>query len=438
MNNQPHIYCIGIGGVGMVWIADYCLKQGWKVSGSDINESAATRRLQAAGAQIHYGCDPAAIPDDVTEVVVNSAITESSPSYPELQEVQGRKLPVQKRAVWVGKLTRKYHTIAVAGTHGKTTTTAMIGWILDKAGLDPTVFVGGSVAAWSGATRIGESNYLVLEADEYDRSFHQFMADDAILLNIDPDHLDYYTGGIEEIEHSFRRFLRNLPVRRGLVVGYGRDARIRKVCRGFSYKFRWYDEDHLWPGLKLQFPGLHNALNATAAARIAHELGVSNEDIKAALASFPGVGRRLEYIGKWGQAEIYDDYAHHPKEIAATLQGLREKFSDQHITVVFQPHQKSRTKNLLEEFSRAFDRNAPDRLILAPIYEVAGREEEVEVSNQDIAQGIAKNSPKSMEVIVPANNEELEGAVKEANQQKGILVVMGAGSIRSFLERWMV
>lgn len=433
----PHVYFIGIGGVGMAWLADYCMHQGWQVSGSDIGANPITERLLPAGANIHYGVDPKAIPEGVTEVVINSAITPSSLSYPELEEVLRRKLPVSKRAVWAGKITRQKFTIAVAGTHGKSTTTAMIGWILEKAGLDPTVFVGGSLKEWGNATRIGMSEYLVIEADEFDRSFHQFSPQIAVVLNIDADHLDYYSGGMAEIEHSFKRFLRNLPQKTGIMVGYGKDAHIRKAARGFSYKFRWYDEQHLWPGVSLQFPGKHYLLNATAAARVAHELGISQAVIKEALATFPGVGRRFEKLGTWNQVTVYDDYAHHPKEIAAMLQGIRERFPKEKFTLVFQPHQKSRTKLLLAEFGRCFDTHHPDRLILAPIYQVEGREEVMEISSQDIAQEIAKKPVKGMEVEVAPTNEQLKDLVKAATGQSGILVSMGAGSIRSLMEGWM-
>lgn len=431
------MYCIGIGGVGMAWIADYALAKGWKLSGSDMVETAVTRSYVERGADIHYGSQPENIPGDITEVVINSAITETAPSYPELLEVQGRGLPVRKRAEWIGRLTKSHRTLAVSGTHGKTTTTAMLGWILEVAGLKPTVFVGGTLAAWGRTTLIGYSDWLVLEADEFDRSFHQFKAEMAIILNIDSDHLDYYKGGLAEIEHSFRRFLRNLPAKRGLVTAYGRNASIRKVCKGFSYRFRWYDEQHIWPGLKLLIPGKHNLLNATAAARIAHEIGISNKDIQEALATFPGVGRRFEHLGTWNKVQAYDDYAHHPKEIAATLQAFRERYPADRMTLVFQPHQKSRTRLLLEDFGRCFDANSPDELILAPIYEVAGREEADTISSQDIADHIMAKDTKNMKVTVATTNDELAQLVKNASSQPGILVSMGAGSIRGLMEGWM-
>ena len=434
--STPHLYLIGIGGVGMLWIADLALSRGWQVSGSDLVSSPGTQRLQAAGATIHYGVDPTAIPADVTEAVINSAITPSSPSYPELAELERRKIPYVKRAVWLGKITRQMTTIAVCGAHGKTTTTAMIGWILEKAGLDPTVFVGGTVNLWGG-TRIGKSQYLVIEADEYDRSFHQFTPQMAVVLNIDLDHEDYYTGGIAEIEHSYRRFLRNLPTKTGLVVGYGKDGRIRKVCRGFSYRFRWYDEEHLWPGLRLPVPGKHLELNATAAARIAHELGVSQEVIKEALATFPGVGRRFEHLGVWEGVEVYDDYAHHPQELAATLSTLAKKFPGKKTTLIFQPHQKARTKNLLKEFGRAFDESPPSRLILAPIYQVAGREEDIAVTSGDVASEIKKKLPAGLQLEVAEDESQLEQLAREAAKNSEVLVVAGAGSIRRFLENWM-
>ncbi|MBU6389007.1 UDP-N-acetylmuramate--L-alanine ligase [Patescibacteria group bacterium] len=433
---MKHLYLIGVGGVGMAWVADYALRQGWRVSGSDITETALTRRLQGAGAQIYYGSDPTRIPADITEVVINSAITPSSPSYPEVAEAERRGLKIEKRAEWVGKITRQKFTIAVAGTHGKTTTTAMIGWILEKAGLDPTVFVGGQLAEWGNATRIGSGEYLVVEADEFDRSFHRFYPKIAVVLNIDPDHLDYYPGGITEIEHAFKRFLRNLPARTGLVVGYGKDSHIRKIARGFSYKFRWYDESRVWPGLTLRIPGRHNLLNATTAARVAHELGVPQKSIKEALATFPGVGRRFEYLGTWNRVELYDDYGHHPREVAATLQAAAEKFSGQRLTVVFQPHQKARTFHLLKEFGRCFDQHPPDELILAPIYQVAGREEGIAVSSGDIATEIAKNRPAGMVVTVVADNRELKQVVRAASHQSGNLLIMGAGDIRALVDGW--
>jgi len=420
----------------MLCLADWALAHGYTVSGSDGVSSPATERLAADGVKVHYGSDPAAIPSDVTEAVITSAITPGSPSYAELEELERRGIPITKRAVWTGKITRQMRTIAVSGTHGKTTTTAMIGWILDKAGLDPTVFVGGSLAAWGERTRLGKGPWLVLEADEFDRSFHQFKPEIAVILNIEADHLDYYTKGLPEIVHSFRRFLRNLPHRTGMVVAYGKDKQIRMASKGFAYKFRWYDETTLWPGLTLSVPGTHNLLNATAAARVAHELGVDAETIKEALATFPGVGRRFESCGQFDKAEWYDDYAHHPTEIKATLQALAARFPNQPTTVVFQPHQKARTQHLLAEFGRAFDQYPPTRLILAPIYEVPGREEPLTVTSGSIAEQIALKAPAGMEVQVAATNEELQKLVEAAASQPGILLTMGAGTIRKLAEGW--
>jgi UDP-N-acetylmuramate--alanine ligase len=432
---HKHVYLVGAGGVGMLWIADYALKMGWKLSGSDAADSAGVRRLQALGADIHIGTDPSAIPADVTEAVMTAAATPSSPSFPEVEELRRRGVPIVKRSEWIGKLTKGKFTICVAGAHGKTTTTAMLGWILDHAGLDPTVFVGGSLPAWNNETKIGQGKYLVLEADEYDRSFHRFYPQMAILLNIDLDHTDYYTGGIVEIEKSYRRFLRNLPFRKGLVVAYGKDARLRKLCKGFSYRVRWYDEEHLWPGLKLPQPGLHYRLNATAAARIAHEIGVSQKDIVDALATFPGVGRRFEQKGTWNKAVVYDDYAHHPREVTAQLKAMRERFPHEKLTVIFQPHQKARTQALLADFGRAFDEAAPDRLILAPIFFVAGREDGIEISIDDVAAEVRKK-PIGFELQVAQTMEELEGLARAASADSDILMTVGAGNLPNYLERW--
>lgn len=431
-----HLYLVGIGGVGMVWIADYALAQGWQVSGSELATTAVTERLTAAGAHIHIGPDAAAIPNDLTEAIVTSAITPGAPSYGEYEALVARNIPIRKRAEWIGALTKQKFTIAVAGAHGKTTTTAMIGWVLDQAGLDPTVFVGGAVKEWGNATRIGKSNLLVLEADEYDRSFHQFHPHITVVVNIDADHLDYYTGGLPEIEQSYKRFLRNLTPRKGILVGYGKDTSLRKIARGFKFKFRWYDEAHLWPGVQLAQPGMHLLLNATAAARVAHELGVKQKVIRNALGCFPGVGRRMEYLGKWNEAELFDDYGHHPKEIAATLKAARAWFGVRRITLVFQPHQKARTQSFLTEFGRCFDASPPDLLILAPIYQVAGREQDIAVTSTDIATEIAKKAPSRMEVMTPETEEALGQAVVEATKHSGILIVMGAGNIRTLVEAW--
>lgn len=442
---MQHLYLVGIGGVGMLWIADYALAQGWKLSGTDVTETDQVRRLRAAGATIHIGSDPEAIPDDITEAVITAAITEKAPHYAELLKLQERGVKVSKRAEWIGKLTKRYTTIAVAGAHGKTTTTGMIGWILDQAGFDPTVFVGSSLAPWGG-TRVGKGKYLVLEADEFDRSFHQFHPQVAVVLNIDADHLDYYTGGMPEIEASYHTFLGNLPsgvhatpTGKGLVVAYGKDARIRKAAKGFKYTFRWYDERQLWPGLKLPQPGLHNLLNATAAARVCHELGVPQETILKALACFPGTERRFEHWGTWNGTELYDDYAHHPTELRALLSAIHDRFprgSKERVTVVFQPHQKARTKNHLREFGRAFDEHPVDELILAPIYYVAGREDDIAITSDDVAAEILKRPPQGMELVVARDTSHLEQLVKKAVSDGGVLFTVGAGDIRNLVQRW--
>lgn len=443
--NKKHLYFLGIGGVGMVWIADYALKQGWQVSGTDLEPSAVIDRLKLAGADIHLGSDPAKIPEGITEVVMTSAITPSAPHYPEYLALQERKLPISKRAEWVGKLTKQMYTVAVAGSHGKTTVTAMLGWILEQAGLDPTVFVGTNMPVWQNQTRIGQGNILVLEADEFDRSFHHFYPKMAVVLNIDQDHLDYYTGGIPEITAAYHRFLRNLPSavhnglqNAGIVIGYGRDGNLRKAARGFKYRFRWYDEAHLYPGAKPPQPGLIYRLNATAAAKAAHELGVEHDVIKQAIASFPGSGRRFEYLGQWESVQLYDDYGHHPTEIAATLAAIRERWpaGKTRVGLVYQPHQHARTALLLKEFGRAFDQNSPDRLILAPIYKVSGRAEDQQITSQAIADQIKLKAPAGMTVTTANSEAELEQLVREEVKKEGILICMGAGSIRTLFDKW--
>lgn len=442
---SKHIYLVGAGGVGMLWIADYALRQGWQVSGSDVSDSAALQRLIQTGAVIHIGSDPSQIPEGVTEAVITAAATPSSPSFPEVQELERRGVPISKRAQWIGKLTKQHFTIAVAGAHGKTTTTAMIGWILDQAGLDPTVFVGGSLTAWGNATRIGSSQYLVIEADEYDRSFHNFYPQIAVVLNIDKDHTDYYTKGLPEIEQSYKRFLRNLPSGvhatskgQGVLIGNAQDGRLRKIARGFKYTMRWQSTAEFYPGIHPTQPGKHVLFNASCAARVAHELGITQAVIQKALASFPGVGRRFEYMGKWNRAEWYDDYAHHPAEVAATLQAAREawpKGGKTKLTAVFQPHQKARTQELLNEFAHCFDKDMPDHLILAPIFHVPGREVGIEIESSAIAQKMNHLYDK-IRVEVAGDTAELQQLVTAAVGQEGILITMGAGDLRSLCSGW--
>jgi UDP-N-acetylmuramate--alanine ligase len=445
MHSPKHLYLIGAGGAGMLWIADYALAHGWTLSGTDLVESTGYKRLVAAGANLTTGTNPADLPDNITEAVITAAITPSAPHWEVYQELCRRGIPVVKRSEWVGALTKQYTTIAVAGTHGKTTTSALIGWILERAGYDPVVFTGGNVAAW-GSTRIGKGEYLVLEADEYDRSFHRFFPQIAVLLNIEADHHDYYTGGLPEIMQSFRRFLRNLPSGvhahprgKGILVAYGRDQRVRKVAKGFKFRMRWYDEQHRYAGVQPPQPGRHMKLNATAAAKVAHELGVPHVIIKEAIASFPGVGRRFERLGTWNGAELYDDYAHHPTEVAALLQSIQERWpvqSKKRVAVVFQPHQLQRTQELFQEFATCFTQHAPHTLILAPIFFVPGREQAGSMTIAVLGEAVAAHLPSSTTLVVANDQDVLEKAVRTAAEEHDVVFVVGAGSIRSLVDTW--
>ncbi|MFH1145634.1 MAG: Mur ligase domain-containing protein [bacterium] len=426
---KQHLYLVGIGRVGMQWLAYWALKQGYRVSGSDLAPSLVTDRLSAKGAVIHYGVHPEQIPSDITEAIINSAITPSSPSYPELLELQRRNIPVVKRAEWTGRITKEKFTIAVCGTHGKTTTTAMIGWMMEKAGLDPTVFVGGTMKEWNHETRIGGSKYLVIEADEYDRSFHQFFPKIVVVLNIDLDHTDYYVNGLNEIKESFRKFLDNLPPD-GLVVAYNGDVNIHDVVN--SHHVKWYESSDI----ELMVPGKHNRLNAQAAMLVGEALGIERKVIEEALRSFPGVGRRFEFMGKFGSLDWYDDYGHHPTEIKATLQATREKFGNDRLVVVFQPHQRARLNALLKEFGRCFDDNHPSELVIAPLYHVAGREQDIPITHEDLGREIEKGKPVDMKLHVPNDNEEMRNMLVELSKKGGKLLTIGAGSIRGLVEGW--
>jgi UDP-N-acetylmuramate--alanine ligase len=379
------IHFVGIGGVGMSGIARVLLNLGYSVSGSDLKETELTRRLRDAGAEVRIGHrkENAAR----AEVVVTSTAVPAS--NPEVKEARRRGVPVVARVEMLAELARLKRTIAVSGTHGKTTTTAMIGVAMQAAGEDPTVIVGGQVAALSGSNaKLGLGEYLVAEADESDGSFLRLWPLATVVTNIDDDHLEHY-GGFKELKRAFESHLSRLPFYGAAVLCFD-DPELKRIASrlerpvvsyGFSRDAEWNGKVVRSKGaqaleirrggrkvgrMRLKLSGRHNAQNALAAVAVCGFLGLHLKKAMKGLEDFAGVGRRLETLGEARGISFIDDYGHHPTEVRATLQALREKFGKRRLVVLFQPHRYSRTKALYREFGKSFQK--ADRLFVADVY----------------------------------------------------------------------
>ncbi|MDE3197095.1 MAG: UDP-N-acetylmuramate--L-alanine ligase, partial [Acidobacteriota bacterium] len=379
--SRQHLHFAGIGGIGMSGIAEVLLNLGYTISGSDLKLSPTTDRLVKLGATVYEGHDAKNVAG-AKALVVSSAVDESNP---EVQEARRLQIPVIPRGELLAELMRLKYGIAVAGSHGKTTTTSMIATILSHAGLDPTVVVGGKVSSMGGSNaRVGKSDFLVVESDESDGSFLKLSPIFAIVTNIDREHLDHYRD-IEEIRAAFTEFVNKVPfygaailcldspniqtilpsIRRRTIT-YGRSAQADyRPYDDVPGKFRLRSRGGELGEFELKVPGDHNVLNATAAIALSIELGVQPDVIREGLANFTGVGRRFEIRGVVNGVTVVDDYGHHPTEIRATLAAARE-CGHKRIHVVFQPHRYTRTRDLFDEFCGAF-RDA-DSLIVLPIY----------------------------------------------------------------------
>lgn len=385
------IHFIGIGGIGMSGIAEVMANLGYTVQGSDANDNANVRRLSENGIRTFVGHRAENV-ENAALVVVSTAIRRDNP---ELIEARERRLPVVRRAEMLAELMRFKSCVAVAGTHGKTTTTSLVATLLDAGNLDPTVINGGIINAYGTNARMGAGDWMVVEADESDGTFLKLPADVAIVTNIDPEHLDHF-GSFEAIKDAFRRFIDNIPFygfavmcidhpivqdlvghiedRRIITYGENPQADVRLLdidLKGGQSRFRVMIRDRR-PGFRLEMqdlvlpmPGRHNALNATAALAVAHELGVSEDAIRKALAGFGGVKRRFTRTGEWNGAAIFDDYGHHPVEIAAVLRAARSS-TDGKVIAVVQPHRYTRLQSLFEDFCTCF--NDADTVIVAPVY----------------------------------------------------------------------
>jgi len=404
------VHFVGIGGIGMSGIAEVLHNLGYDVQGSDQKDGANVERLRAKGINVHVGHRAENL-GDAEVVVASSAIAQDNPERVAARE---RNLPMVRRAEMLAELMRFKKAIAIGGTHGKTTTTSMVGSLLVAGGLDPTVINGGIINEYGTNARMGKGEWMVVEADESDGTFLRLPADIAVVTNIDPEHLDHY-GDYDAVRAAFRNFVENVPfygfgvmcldhpeVRRQVtritdrrIVTYGENpqAEVRIVsvkAEGASSRFgvekrdRKSGEIKLIDDLVLPMPGLHNVSNATAAIAIALELGVSSDDIRKGLASFGGVRRRFTHTGSWNGVEIFDDYAHHPVEIEAVLSAARQATQGQ-VIAIKQPHRYSRLESLMDEFAACF--STADEVMVAPVY-AAGEEPIEGVSSKELVQRI--------------------------------------------------
>jgi UDP-N-acetylmuramate--alanine ligase len=445
-------HIIGIGGIGMSAIAEILLAKGYSVQGSDQKDSANVRRLRAKGVRVFIGHDAVNLVG-ARSVVISSAVKAGNP---ELEAARAKGLPVIRRAEILAELMRLYSTVSVTGTHGKTTTTSLIAHIFVSAGVDPTVISGGIIQDWGTNARLGKGEWMIVEADESDGTFVRLPTQIGIVTNIDPEHLDYFKS-VENMHREFETFFRNIPfyglavtcidhpVARDMVerLELRRDGRrllTYGTTRGADLMLRGLTQDRggividadLGPrvrggerqirGWSIPIPGEHNALNALAAIATASEAGISDNAIRASLASFTGVKRRFELTGNWNGAAIYDDYAHHPAEISAVLAAARAGARGR-VIAVFEPHRYSRVHDLFGEFCACF-RDA-DSVIVAPLYS-AGEQPIQGIDQHYMAEGItATGHPAAMAVD---NVRDLAPLLRRHVRAGDLVICLGAGT----------
>ncbi|RXH19192.1 UDP-N-acetylmuramate--L-alanine ligase [Bradyrhizobium guangzhouense] len=443
------IHFVGIGGIGMSGIAEVLVNLGYAVQGSDASDNYNLDRLRKKGAKVSVGHKAENV-DGAEVVVVSTAIKRDNP---ELMAARERRIPVVRRAEMLAELMRLKSCVAIAGTHGKTTTTTMVATLLDAGGLDPTVINGGIINAYGSNARLGAGDWMVVEADESDGTFLKLPTDVAIVTNVDPEHLDHFKT-FDAVQDAFRHFVENLPFygfavmcidhpvvqtlvgkiedRRIITYGENPQADVRlldltPMGGGSKFKVAFRDRKtgavHEIPDLMLPMPGRHNASNATAAIAVARELGVSDDAIRKAIAGFGGVKRRFTKTGEWNGVTVIDDYGHHPVEIAAVLKAARESTNGKIIAVV-QPHRYTRLQSLFEEFCTCF--NDADAVVVAEVY-AAGEAPIDGIDRDHFVAGLRAHGHR--EVIPLPAATELPGIVKGLAKSGDLVVCLGAGNI---------
>jgi len=449
MGRVRHIHFVGIGGAGMSGIAEVLHTLGYDVSGSDMKETGTTRHLRALGIRVLTGHDAKQV-NGSDVIVVSSAVGRDNP---ELEAARSRRIPVIPRAEMLAELMRFRHGIAVAGTHGKTTTTSLIASLLAEGGLDPTYVIGGRLNSSGTNARLGSGRYLVAEADESDASFLHLQPVMAVVTNIDNDHLGTYGNDYAALQKAFLEFLHHLPFY-GLAVVCADDPGVRAILPEISKPIVTYGIDNGadfmarnirpvgsrtefsvsrrgrdgWLEVSLNLPGRHNVLNSLAAIAIASELGVDPERIRAALVAFQGIGRRLEALGAisigGAKAELVDDYAHHPSEIAAVLAAMRSARPGGRIVVVFQPHRFTRTRDLFGEFCRVLAE--ADALVLLEVYP-AGEAPIAGADAASLCRGVRARCGR--EPALAARRADVAALLPGMVQDGDLLLTLGAGDI---------
>jgi UDP-N-acetylmuramate--alanine ligase len=443
------VHFIGIGGVGMSGIAEVLCTLGYQVSGSDNSENAATRRLATLGAVVHRG-HAAANVLGTDCVVVSSAIR---PDNPELLEARAQRIPIVPRAEMLAELMRFRRGIAVAGTHGKTTTTSLAASVLGEGGIDPTFVIGGQLLAAGANARLGSGQWLVAEADESDGSFLRLNPLIAVITNIDADHLENYAGDFARLQAAFEEFLHRLPFyglavlcmddpevatlaaktpRHVMAYGFSENADVRAeqvVQDGARMRFELCLPDGSRTPVALALPGRHNVQNALAASAIGWQLGVSAEAIARALENFAGIGRRFNLLaelktGSGARVQLVDDYGHHPKELEAVFAAARGGWPDRRLVVAFQPHRYSRTRDLFDEFAAVL--SSADALVLTEVYP-AGEAPIAGADAKSLARAIRARG--RIDPVVTNSASELAALLPDVLQDGDLLLLMGAGDI---------
>jgi len=412
------IHLIGIGGIGMSALAQYYLSQGLIVSGSDLSESETINLLRKKKIKVMIGPHKESNLDLETNLVVYSPAVDNK--NPELKKALKNEMEVKSYPQALGDLTKKYFTIAVSGTHGKSTTSSMISLILAENNLDPTVIIGTKLKEFNDSNfRAGKSKYLVIEADEYKRSFLHYKPDILIITNIEEDHLDYYQD-IKDIMKAFKEYIKKIK-KNGVLIINNDDKNARKITRE-SIKYSIKDTEKI----TLQVPGEHNLSNALAALTCARVLGIKDKDAIKTLSCFKGSWRRFE-VFPLKNITLVSDYAHHPTEIEKTLKAALEKYPDKRIRCVFQPHQYERTMRLLDDFVRVFRQNEINEIIICDVYDVAGRESKQakkKIDSQKMVKLINQRNVKYKKTLKQAENY-----IKKTFKKDEVLIVMGAGDI---------
>ncbi len=444
MRRIRRIHFVGIGGAGMCGIAEVLLNQGYVIAGSDIKAGKSTERLTGFGAEIFIGHRAENI-KGADVIVVSTAIDNENPEIAAAREL---RLPIVRRAEMLAELMRYRHGIAVAGTHGKTTTTSLVSSIMGEEGLDPTFVIGGLLNSAGTNAKLGASRYFVAEADESDASFLHLQPMASIVTNIDADHMDTYGGSFEKLKQTFIEFLHNLPFY-GLAVVCGDDPVIRELLPeigrptityglqddndvravdirqdGLQTHFTVLRPGHAPLPVTLNLPGLHNVLNSLAAIAVATDEKVGDAAMVRALANFQGVGRRFQQMGEFAEVKLVDDYGHHPREVDATIKAARQSFPERRLVMLFQPHRYTRTRDCFEDFVQVL--SSVDSLLLLDVYS-AGEKPITGADSRTLARSIRTRG--TVDPVFVEKTEELGDILRHVLKPGDVLLTQGAGNV---------